>query len=141
MGDRSSGGVVIEGSLTASYDDDSSDDERDDNEQSAPIVSYHAGADAVADTNIDEEELEVFCNEAAIRTVGSERSQKPNAQAESSLVDAMMVSVTQVEKSGNYIQNSSKTSIPVVPSKGSDLASTKKSIATALVEGNAPDGT
>ena len=141
MDDQFSGGVIIEGSLTAAYDDDSSDDEKDDDEQSVPIVSYHAGADVVADMNIDEEELEVFSKQPAKIIAGSKRPPQSNVQAENSLVDAMMVSVTQVEKSGNYIQNSIKPSIPDKPSTAGNVESTKKSTTTTVGESNAPDGT
>lgn len=141
MNEEYRGGVVIEGSLTAAFDDDSSDDERDNHEHSVPVASDHAGADSNLEMNDDGEELEVFSNERAKSTGKNRGSIQSHDQVESSLVSAMMLSVTQVEKFGDDIQKSPRTSAPDKAVKAADPFTTKRSKTTSLEESNAPEGT
>ena len=96
--------AVIEGSLTAVLDDDSSDD--DDNSdsnlndadihQQKPSADNHKGGSNMHLESDDDEELEVFTGNGD-EVIKSDRANKIDKKCESSLVNAMIASVNQLE--------------------------------------------
>ena len=96
--------AVIEGSLTAVLDDDSSDDDdnSDDNlndtdgqQQESSVDNRKVGSNVHLESD-DDEELEVFTGNGD-EVIKSDTASKIDKKCESSLANAMMASVNQLE--------------------------------------------
>ena len=131
MSSNYGGSAVIEGSLTAAIDDDSSDDERDDELSQDSHLDAKVAAHAMVDD--DDEELEVFSK----GVVHFSKTPQPAPTAGTSLIDAMMASVSEVEMSGSEVPL--KVPKSVIAPKVSDPFPVKTT-STTLDDGDKPEG-